>query len=123
MDVEYAAALGATAATCNAACEFGVIDLHQHDACQRLTDLGQQLLERRRLHQVARKAIKDKTLGSIRLSKALANNAQHDRVIDQLAGLHDLAGHDTQRRAARHGRAQQIAGGYLRNAEACYEPL
>ena len=62
-------------------------------------------------------------LARVRIRQALADHAQHDGVVHQLAGLHGLLGRNAQRRAARDGRTQQVPGGDLRNAKALHEAL
>jgi hypothetical protein len=57
MHIKNAAALGAAAPAGYAPAQFGVIDLHEHHAGQRLVDGGQHLVQRRSLHQIAREAV------------------------------------------------------------------
>src|SRR4029077_14947553 len=59
----------------------------------------------------------DKTARSVGFSKAFADDAEHDLVVHQRAGIHDSLGAQTVFGTALNRRAQQIAGGDLRDFE------
>ncbi len=80
-------------------------------------------IERLGLRDVAREAVEDETVGGVGLAEPLADHAEHDAVVDQLAGLHGVLRRDAERRAARDRRTQQIAGRNLRDAETLHETL
>ena len=50
-------------------------------------------------------------------TQALADHAEHERIIDQLATIHGRLGLAAELAATGHRGTQQIAGGDLRNAE------
>jgi hypothetical protein len=59
----------------------------------------------------------------IGLGQPFANDSEHDLVGHQLAGVHRRLGAAPILGAASHGAAQQIAGGYLGDAETLDQPL
>ena len=92
------------------------VDLHQHDRVDRLAEVGQQLVERTRLRDVARIAVEDEALRGVRAAEPLADQAEHDVVGHQLAGVHRRLGALAEFGAARDGVAQQVAGRNLGDA-------
>jgi hypothetical protein len=123
IDVVDRAAVRAAAAARDAARELHVVHFHQHDRGERLPDFRQHRVERVGLREVARETVEDVPGGGIRLREAFADHAEHDAVVDELAGLHRILRRDAQRRAAFHRGTQQIAGGDLRDAETLDETL
>ncbi len=68
------------------------IDIHEDRSIKRLAKLIEQILEIQRLYFGARKAIQDKTFCRVGLRQSFADDAKHDVVGDQLAGLYDVLG-------------------------------
>src|SRR5690606_28531264 len=90
------------------------VDVHQDGGVQRLAEADQHLVQGLRLRDVAREAVHDEAVLRVRALEALADDAEHDLVGDQLAGVHRGLGLPAQRRAGGQRLAQQVAGGNLR---------
>src|SRR5882672_7147898 len=65
----------------------------------------------------ARKSVEQVAVPAIQVLEALFHEADDDVVGDELPGVHDLLGGESERRARLHGSAQHVAGGDLGNPE------
>src|SRR5690606_9071473 len=90
------------------------VDVHQDGGVQRLAEADQHLVQGLRLRDVAREAVHDEAVLRVRALEALADDAEHDLVGDQLAGVKRGLGLPAQARAGGQRLAQQVAGGNLR---------
>jgi len=70
-----------------------------------------------------REAVEQKALATVRLGQALAHDADHEFIGNQLAGVHELLGLQAQRRALANGGTQHIAGGDVRHGKPANEEL
>ena len=86
------------------------IHIHQDRRVERGLHLVQQFLKINRLLRSARESVEDKTIFGVRLRQAFTDNAQHDLVRYQVAGIHDRFRLEAESRAACHGFAQHIPG-------------
>ena len=117
------AAVRTAAPAREAAGDLGVIDVQQHHGVERLTDAGQHYRKCVGLGKIAREPIEHVAAGDIRLTEPLADDTDDDLVHHQRAGVHGRLRPEPQGRAASHGRAQQVAGGNLRDPETHHQPL
>ena len=122
-DVEHATTVRATAPPGNPARQLAVIDLQLHDRIQRLTQLGQHVIQRASLRQVARKPVENEATLGIGLRQALTNHTEHDFVLDQAAGVHGLLGLEAELGTVGNRSAQQVPRGDLGDAMALDETL
>jgi len=83
--VEHAPAVGARTAAGNAAHQLAVVHIHLHDRIQWLSQLAQQRIERVCLREVARETIENETPADVGFRKPLADHAEHDIVVHELA--------------------------------------
>ena len=116
IDIVGGAAVLTGAASREALHEHVEIHVHEYGAVQRLIEVAQHTVQGLGLGDVTREAVEDETLPGIVGAQALANDAQHDVVGDQLARIHSRPGLQPQGRTGRQRRPQQIAGGDMRDA-------
>jgi hypothetical protein len=117
-DVKHAATAAAAAPARQAPQQDLRSDLHQHDRIERYAEgreLGREAIG---LGDGAREAIEDEAAGGVGPCQTLADDAQHDVVGDQLAGVHDDFRRAAECRACGHGLTQQVTGRHLRHAMA-----
>ena len=88
-----------------------------------LAAAGQRLVEGLGLGDRAREAVQDRTAGSLGLAQLLHEHVDGDVVGDQLAAVHVGLGPLAQRRAVAQGRAEQVAGGQVRDAQVSAQRL
>jgi hypothetical protein len=116
VDIEHLAALRARAPPGQPLEQRLRIDVHQHDGVDRLAELGEQLVEGAGLGHVARIAVEDEALRGVGPADPLADQAEHDLVGNELAGIHRGLGALAELGAAGHRITQQVAGGHLGDA-------
>ena len=68
-------------------------------------------------------AVQDKPLGSIRMGKSVANDANHNFIGNEFACLHITLRLAAEARAPFNRVSQNLAGGDLRNASLCSQAL
>ena len=78
--------------------------------------LGEQLIERLRLRDRARKAVENEALLDVGFLQAVVDDRDHDLVRDEVAARHDVFGLQADRRFRLHRRAQHVAGRETGNA-------
>ena len=98
------------------------VDLQFDRGIERQALAGQHLVERLGLLHGARKAVEDETVLRVGLVDAVIDDADHDLVGDERAGLHHRLGLQPDRRLRLDGGAQHVAGRELRNAVLLGEP-
>ncbi len=99
------------------------LDVHQHHGIDRLAQVGEQHVECAGLGDVARIAVEDEALGGVGTAEPLADQAEHDVVRHERAGIHRRLGLLAEFGAAGHGVAQQVARGHLRDARVVAQSL
>ncbi len=99
------------------------IHINRYQQCQvdGAPQAAQQLVERLRLLHVTGKSIKNESVAGIRAGNAFMDDAEHDFVADQLAGIHGELGLTAQRAALGYRLAQHVAGRDLRQLEFFFE--
>ena len=121
--IEHPAAIGAGAASGDASHQLAVVDLQLHHRVERLPEGLEQVIERVRLGEVARKAIENEPLAGVRLLESLANHPEHQGVVHQAAAVHGLLGLPAKFGALGDRSPQQVPGGDLRDADTLHEAL
>ncbi len=116
VDVVHLAADFAGAAAGKTLDQAVEIDVHENRGVHRLAEAHQHLVQRLGLRNVAREAVHDETVLRIRLLQALADDAEHDLVGDQLARVHRGLGLLAQLGAGSQRLAEQVARGNLGDA-------
>jgi|ADGO01.1.fsa_nt_gi hypothetical protein len=91
-------------------------DVEQQHRIERLADLGEQVVERSGLLDVARESIEDESVRGIRSAEPIANEAENDIVGHELPGFHHGLGLQSELGAASNGIAQQVARRHLGHA-------
>ena len=87
INIQELAGLGTRTAASEAFHEDFKINIQEHGGIQRSSELIEQFLEVVGLLLCARETIQDKTLGRIRLRQSFGDNAEHDVIGDEIAGI------------------------------------
>ncbi len=98
-------------------------DLQVQHAVQRDALLGEELVQRLRLAQVAREAVQQEAVGGVLLEHAVLGHPDGDLVGHQAARVHVALGLDTQRGALADVGAEQVAGRDVGNGQGLGEQV